>query len=86
LDQFTVRKDGESEVMTNCKKLLKGEDVKYIKVRRIKWRRHLNRMEDIKLVKKITDWNPIGIRTEGLPKNKRRDETINDLKKRKLRN
>jgi hypothetical protein len=37
-------------------------------------------------VKKITDWNPIGIRTETLPKNKWRDEAINDSKKRKLRN
>jgi len=67
-------------------KLIKGEDVKYIKARRIKWWGHLSRLEEIKLVKKITDWNPIGIRTEVLPKNKWRDEAINDLKKRKLRN
>jgi len=43
-------------------------------------------MEDMKPVKKITDWNPIGIRTEALTKNKWRDEAINDLKKRKPRN
>jgi hypothetical protein len=66
--------------------LIKGGDVKYIKARRIKWWGHLNRMEDIKLVKKITDWNHIGIRTEALPKNKWRDEAINDIKKRKMRN
>jgi hypothetical protein len=36
--------------------LIKGEDsVKYVKAQRIKWRGHLNKMEDIKLVKKITD-------------------------------
>jgi hypothetical protein len=34
-------------------------------------------MEDTKLVKKITDWNPIGIRTEALPENKWRDEAMN---------
>ena len=28
------------------------------------------RMEDIKLVKKITDWNRIGVRTKGQPKNR----------------
>jgi hypothetical protein len=44
------------------------------------------RMEDIKLVKKITDWNPIGVRTKGQPKNRWRDEAINDLKKLKLTN
>jgi hypothetical protein len=40
----------------------------------------------IKLVTKITDWNPLGIRTTGQPKNRWRDEVINDLKKLKLRN
>ena len=36
-----------------------------IKTQAIKWWGHLNRMEDIKLVKKITDWDFLGIRTEG---------------------
>ena len=68
-------------------KLIKGEViVKYIKTQRIKLWGHLNRMEDIKLVRKITDWNPIGLRTKGQPKNRWRDEVINDLKKLKLRN
>jgi len=43
-------------------------------------------MEDIKLVKKITDWNPIGVRTEGQPMNRWRNEVINDFIKLKLRN
>jgi hypothetical protein len=48
--------------------LIKGEDVaKYIKTQRIKLCGHLNRMEDIKLVKNITDLNPIGIRNKGRP-------------------
>jgi len=42
-------------------------------------------MEDIKLVKHITDWNPTGIRSKGRPKNRWRDEVINDVKKLKLR-
>jgi len=36
----------------------------YTKAQKIKWWGHLNRMEDIKLVKKNTDWNPPGIRTK----------------------
>jgi hypothetical protein len=60
--------------------LRKGEDiVKYIKAQRIKWWGHLNRIEDIELVTKITDWNSIGIRNKGRPKNRWRYEVINDL-------
>jgi hypothetical protein len=43
-------------------------------------------MIDIKLVKKVTDCDPIGIRTKGRPKNRWRDEIMVDLKKLKLRN
>jgi hypothetical protein len=42
-------------------------------------------MEDMKLVKMITDWNPIGVRTMGRPKNSWSDEVLNDLKNLKLR-
>lgn len=57
--------------------LVKGEyTVKYIKEQRTKWRGHLNRMEGIRLVKKITDWNAIGIRTEGRPKNRWKVEVM----------
>ena len=38
------------------------------------------------LVKKITDWNSVGLGTKGRPKNRWRDEVINDLMKLKLRN
>jgi hypothetical protein len=38
----------------------------------MKWWRHLNRMEDIKLVKKITDLRHVGIRTKGRSKMERR--------------
>jgi hypothetical protein len=34
-------------------------------------------MEDIKLFK-ITDWNPIGMRIKGQPKNRWRDEEMLD--------
>jgi len=83
----TGSKEGWSVRSNNkLQNLRKWEDiVKYIKVQRIKWWGHLNRIEDIKLVKKITDWNPIGIRNEGRPKNKWRYKVINDLQKVKLR-
>jgi len=44
------------------KKLVKkGEDI-------VKWWGHRNGVEDIKLVKKFTDWKPTGVTTEGLNK------------------
>jgi len=42
---------------------------KYIKSQRIKWWGHLNRLEDTELVQ-ITDWNHLGVRTKGQPKNR----------------
>jgi hypothetical protein len=46
--------------------LIKTEDiVKYMGAQGMKWWVRLNRVEVIKLVKKITDWNPIGKRTKG---------------------
>jgi hypothetical protein len=51
-------------------KLIKGDIIKYVKTQRIKLCGLLNRMEDIKLVKKITDWNPVGVRTKGRPNNR----------------
>jgi hypothetical protein len=51
-------------------KLISGEDiVKYVKAQGIKLWGHLNRMEYL-LVKKIIDWNSIGIRTKGQQKNR----------------
>lgn len=66
------------------KKLIKGEDtVKYVKAQRIRWWEHVQRMEDIKLVIKITDCKPMGVRTRRGSKNRWRDVVVNDLKKRK---
>ena len=51
-------------------KLIKREHiVKYIKAQRIKLLGYLSGMKDIKLVKKITDWNRTGVRTKGRAKN-----------------
>jgi hypothetical protein len=65
--------------------LITEDTVKYIKARRMKGWRHLSRMEDIKLIKEIIDWSPVGVRTNRRPKNRWRDEVIKELKKIKLR-
>jgi hypothetical protein len=49
--------------------LIKGEYIaKYTKSQKLKQWGHLSRTENTKLVKKITDWNFVGLRTKGRPK------------------
>jgi hypothetical protein len=38
------------------------------RVQRIKLWGHFDRMENTKTVRKITDWNPMGVRSKGRPK------------------
>jgi hypothetical protein len=46
----------------DLEKLMRGEDiVKYIRAQRTKWWGHLNRVERTKVVRNITEWNPIGM-------------------------
>jgi hypothetical protein len=86
---FVPIKSKEGWRIRNNYKLQKLKDggniVKIIKVETVKWWGHLNGMEDIKVVKKITVWKRIGVRTKGRPKNRWRDKVINGLKKLKLR-
>jgi hypothetical protein len=50
-------------------KLIKrGDIVQYTTAQMIKWLGCLDRIEDIKPVKKITDWNRTGVRAKGKPK------------------
>jgi hypothetical protein len=45
----------------------------------------LKRKQDIKIVKNITDGNPVGVRTKGQPKNKWRGKIVDVLRTLKLR-
>jgi hypothetical protein len=68
-------------------KFMRGADiVKYIRAQRIKWWGHLNGMEKTKTVRKIMEWNPIGMRSKGHPKNRWKDDVLKDLNKLKVKN
>jgi hypothetical protein len=56
-----------------------GGIVEYITAQRMKWWAHLNRMEKTKTVKKITEWNPVGMRSKRRPRNRWKDEVLHDL-------
>jgi hypothetical protein len=59
---------------------MRGKDtVKHITAQRIKRWGPLYRMEKTKTVRRITEWNPIGIGSKDVQK-KRRDEVLNDLR------
>ena len=60
---------------------MRGEDiVKYLRAQRIKWWGHLNRVGRTETVRKITEWNPIGMRYKGRPRSRWKDEVLSDLK------
>ena len=58
----------------------------YTRVRRIKWWRRLNRTAKTKRVRKITEWNPIEMRSKRRSKNIQGDEVLDDLKKLNVKN
>jgi hypothetical protein len=50
--------------------------VKYIRAHSIIWWGHLNRVEVPNTVRKITEWNHIGMISKGRPKNRCKDEVV----------
>jgi hypothetical protein len=58
----------------------RGGVVKYVTAQRMKLCGHLNRTGKTKTVGKITELNPTGKRVKGRPKNRWKDEVLNDLK------
>jgi hypothetical protein len=66
---------------------MRGEAiVKYIRAQRIKFGDTFKEWKKTKTVRKITEWNPIGKRSIGRPKNRWKYEVLNYLKKLKLKN
>ena len=67
-------------------KLTEGADiVSFIKVQRIKWLGHIQRMDRARPTGKLLDWKPMGTRPVGRPRQRRQD-VMEDLKKLKFKN
>jgi hypothetical protein len=60
--------------------------IKYLRAQSMKWWGHLNRTEKTKISRKIMEWHAIGVRSKGRPKNRGKDELLNDLRKLKAKN
>ena len=60
--------------------------VPYMKAQKLRWFRHIQRMEDDKMVKKLTNWKLLGKRPAGRPKNRWIDEILKDMEVLKVKN
>jgi hypothetical protein len=68
-------------------KLIKHENtVKCIKVQRLSWFRHKERMPEARATKKIFKWNPLTTRPRGRPKYRLEDNIIQGLGQMKIKN
>ena len=64
LGKIQFKKGWRIKSNNEFQKLIKEDIVKYIKAQGIKWWGHLSGTGDVKLVEKITEWNPTGVRTK----------------------
>jgi hypothetical protein len=68
-------------------KLIEGADiVRFIKVQRIKWLGHIQRMDQARPTGKLFDWKPMGTRLARRPRQRWQEDVMEDLKKLKVKN
>jgi len=60
--------------------------VNYIKVQRLSWFGHVQRIPDTRTVKKISNWKPLNKRSQGRPKYRWDDNIKQDICKMKIKN
>jgi hypothetical protein len=67
--------------------LIEGADiVRFIKVQRIKWLGHIQRMDRARPTGKLLDWKPIGTRPVGRPRQRWQEDVMEDPEKPKVKN
>ena len=85
----TQDNDGTWRIKTNeeLQILIKKKTiVRFIKWQRLRWATHVNRMDTIRTVKKLTEWEPCSSRPVGRPRLRWLEQVEEDLKKVKVRN
>jgi hypothetical protein len=67
-------------------KLIEGADiVRFIKAQRIKWLRHIQRIDQVRPSRKLLGFKPIGTRPIGRPRQRWQEDVVEDLKKLKVK-
>jgi hypothetical protein len=80
-DNWRIRTNSELDTLTGGVNI-----VRCIKEQRLRWLGHTQRMEDDRMVKKLTNWKPFGKRPAGKPKNRWTDVILKDMKVLKVKN
>ena len=60
--------------------------MRLIKVQRIKWLGHIQRMDQARPTRKLLDLKPMGTRPVGKPRQRWQEDVMEDLKKLKVKN
>jgi hypothetical protein len=82
-------RDGTCRIKTygELDKLIRHKNIiNHIKAQRLSWFGHLLRMPEKRMIKRVHEWKPMLTRPLGIPKNRREDDIINDMKKLKIKN
>jgi hypothetical protein len=67
--------------------LMEGADVvRFIKMQRIKWLGHIQRMNQARPTRKLLYWKPVGTKPVERPRQRWQDNVMEDLKKLNVRN
>jgi hypothetical protein len=62
-------------------KLIEGAHiVEFIKAQRIKWLGHIQRMDQTRRTRRLLDWKPMGTRPVGRPRQRWKEDVMEDLK------
>jgi len=68
-------------------KLTEGADiVRFIKVQRIKWLGHVQRIDQARPTRKLLNWKPMGTRPVGRPRQRWQEDVMEGLKRLKVEN
>jgi hypothetical protein len=82
-----ITKYGKFRPMKKLDKLIKHKNIiNYIKVQRLSWFGHVQRMPDTRTVKKIFNWKPLTKRSQGRPKYRWEDSIKQDICQMKIKN
>jgi hypothetical protein len=68
-------------------KLTEGADIlRFIKAQRIKWLGQIQRLDQERPTRKLSDWQLVGNRPVGRPRQRWQEDIMEDLKKLKIKN
>jgi hypothetical protein len=80
-DNWRSRTNSELDTLTGGVNI-----VRYIKAQRLRWFGHIQRMEDDRMVKILTNWKTFGKRPAGRSKNRWIDGILKDMEVLKVKN